>query len=373
MAQKKESACRIHSITVTREPAPPPPDESIQEENHPILRLTMPPEGKFFHRDLPSDMQEAIERIVAGVKEFKDRIDLPSGVDPRQAFRIVNAEWPELFMLDNRYHYCFTDRVSYLAPQYVCTPEEARESQGVIEKGVSRIVRVARTRPNTVEKLRYIHNWFAVNQKYDFSEPKPKKRYTPVGVFQDHLAVCAGFARAFQLVCKRLGIPSGYVFGNTKKTAKVTHAWNIVWIGESIYHIDLTSAVSQYSSNHVLGYPCFLQTAEEILRWRFVMEPFPRAENPAGNYLTSLGYRFDSQADLEKILRSFSRDQNRRSISLQSGPAFTAVDEVQRVLRQALKGFAIGCSYSTFSTGVCVVTKSPRRKKYEARVVKYNG
>ena len=40
MAQKKESACRIHSITVTREPAPPPPDESIQEENHPILRLT---------------------------------------------------------------------------------------------------------------------------------------------------------------------------------------------------------------------------------------------------------------------------------------------------------------------------------------------
>ena len=181
------------------------------------------------------------------------------------------------------------------------------------------------------------------------------------------------FARAFQLVCKRLGIPSGYVFGNTKKTAKVTHAWNIVWIGESIYHIDLTSAVSQYSSNHVLGYPCFLQTAEEILRWRFVMEPFPRAENLAGNYLTSLGYRFDSQADLEKILRSFSRDQNRRSISLQSGPAFTAVDEVQRVLRQALKGFAIGCSYSTFSTGVCVVTKSPRRKKYEARVVKYNG
>ena len=49
-------------------------------------------------------------------------------------------------------------------------------------------------------------------------------------------SVCAGYARAFQLIMQKLKIPTYYVLG----FAKEDHAWNIVKLNGRYYNVDLT-------------------------------------------------------------------------------------------------------------------------------------
>ena len=49
-------------------------------------------------------------------------------------------------------------------------------------------------------------------------------------------SVCAGYARAFQLIMQKLNIPTYYVLG----FAKEDHAWTIVKLSGEYYNIDLT-------------------------------------------------------------------------------------------------------------------------------------
>ena len=50
-------------------------------------------------------------------------------------------------------------------------------------------------------------------------------------------SVCAGYARAFQMVCLQAGIPCYYITGTSKGE---NHAWNIVQINGAYYNVDLT-------------------------------------------------------------------------------------------------------------------------------------
>ena len=47
-------------------------------------------------------------------------------------------------------------------------------------------------------------------------------------------SVCAGYARAFQYICQRLGIPAYYCAGSSGED----HAWNIVKLGDGFYNVD---------------------------------------------------------------------------------------------------------------------------------------
>lgn len=65
-----------------------------------------------------------------------------------------------------------------------------------------------------------------------------------VGVFSDmHISVCAGYAKAFQLLMNRCGVKCFYVTGNTlneTKNEKECHAWNVICLDEEWYNVDVT-------------------------------------------------------------------------------------------------------------------------------------
>ena len=91
-----------------------------------------------------------------------------------------------------------------------------------------------------MEKLLYMNDYVAENGQYDpnfqNSNASPH-RYDAYGAIVEHLAVCNGYALAFNQYCKELGIESHMVTSRKKN-----HAWNMVKINDQYYMTDVTWA-----------------------------------------------------------------------------------------------------------------------------------
>lgn len=94
------------------------------------------------------------------------------------------------------------------------------------------------------EKLRAIYEWLVLNVEYDnkalelsetlsSSELKKYKAWYAEGVFDDGVAVCEGYAKAFIIMAKLENIPAIMVSGNG-------HAWNKVLYNGKWYGVDAT-------------------------------------------------------------------------------------------------------------------------------------
>ncbi len=88
------------------------------------------------------------------------------------------------------------------------------------------------------EKIIYVYNWIGENATYDRIFTFDNKNQTIYNVFINHNAVCAGFAKASQVIFQRLGIKSYIITGNTTGP----HMWNIVEVDGKAYYFDSTVA-----------------------------------------------------------------------------------------------------------------------------------
>lgn len=325
------------------------------------LRLEM--WGQFAHSPRHPCVLQGVRQAVKAAENHEPYVDLPTGVDPTEVKAILDREYPELFMLDSHYSYIFDGGVSRIIFQYTCGREEARKLRNKMDVEVRALVYEAKKRENPVEQLRCVHDWFARNVRYHYEKPRPMGDYTPVNVFTKRLAVCSGFTEAFQLICRRLGIDSGYVHGSIEKNGKPNHAWNAVWLDGSVYHIDLTSAICFFEQCSRVAYPCFLQTTERVLRGRDIVSPFTPRDNEEGNYLARGRWQFDSRRDLEMLLRRVYADPSLRTVTIQPGlgcawkDADTVKDEVLRAMSDAGR-YQDMLSYNNM--GVCTIMKHAR-------------
>lgn len=91
------------------------------------------------------------------------------------------------------------------------------------------------------EKVKAVHNWLVRNVKYDYYRYQlgniPAVSHTAKGALLKKVAVCDGYAHAFQTIMKKLKISCKFVVG---KSGGVGHAWNMVKVGGKWYHVDVT-------------------------------------------------------------------------------------------------------------------------------------
>lgn len=99
------------------------------------------------------------------------------------------------------------------------------------------------------EKIKYVYNWIGQNATYDTIFTGDSKNQTIYNVFVNHNAVCAGFAKAAQVIFQRLGINSYIVRGTTTGS----HMWNIVEVNGKYYYFDSTVAAC-IKENHYMYY-----------------------------------------------------------------------------------------------------------------------
>ena len=91
-----------------------------------------------------------------------------------------------------------------------------------------------------------IYEWLSLNVTYDYKladiadtidDTKLYRAFYLEGVFEDHLAVCDGIAKAYGLMCSAEGIPTMKAVG---RASGVAHAWNISLLDDGWYVIDAT-------------------------------------------------------------------------------------------------------------------------------------
>ena len=94
---------------------------------------------------------------------------------------------------------------------------------------------------NQLEKEIAIHDYIVANFEYDYANYQrgtiPKASYTAYGLLVRGKAVCAGYAEAFVLLMKKVGIECIVVSGYGKEER---HAWNQVRIDDVWYNVDIT-------------------------------------------------------------------------------------------------------------------------------------
>lgn len=121
------------------------------------------------------------------------------------------------------------------------------------------------------EKLRAIYEWIVLNVEYDnkalelseslnTTQLKKYKAWYAEGVFDDGVAVCEGFAKAFLIMAKLENIPAIMVTGDG-------HAWNKVlyngkWFGVDATHGSLSLNISGQGTVEVLTYTQFMFSDE---------------------------------------------------------------------------------------------------------------
>lgn len=95
-----------------------------------------------------------------------------------------------------------------------------------------------------IEKIDYVYNWIGKNTKYDYVFTYASKNQSIYNVFIKKNAVCAGFAKASQVIFQNIGIESYIVTG----TSTGPHMWNIVKYKDKYYYFDSTIAAATNKS-----------------------------------------------------------------------------------------------------------------------------
>lgn len=93
-----------------------------------------------------------------------------------------------------------------------------------------------------VEKLTAIHNWLLERCQYDYSYMLPDTK-TVYGTIVERRSICSGFAASYKYLADLAGLQVLYVTGDlydAEKGKRLPHAWNIVYVNQQYYMVDVT-------------------------------------------------------------------------------------------------------------------------------------
>ena len=160
----------------------------------------------------------------------------------------------------------------------VCVEDSAAER--VYNKAKTVLRNICTDAMSDFEKTRAIYEWIILNTAYDNlayskvqhdqitdEQTRLYKCWFAEGVFDDGVAVCEGFAKAFVILARIEGIPALYITNDMEVTTTDdgAHAWNKVYIDGKWYVLDSTHGNAEDSTSNIetLSYSEFLITDTE--------------------------------------------------------------------------------------------------------------
>ena len=158
-----------------------------------------------------------------------------------------------------------------------------------VGKRVNQIIKsVIRKDMTRYEKIKAVHNWMIRNVKYDYYHLLqgniPKVAHTAKGALIKKVAVCDGYAHAFQMVMRKLKIPCRFVVG---RSGGVGHGWNMVKLGGKWYHVDVTfddPIINDSNTNTTPYYTYFLKSSSVMKKsHNWVKSKYPKCTSKKYN------------------------------------------------------------------------------------------
>ena len=209
------------------------------------------------YSQLNSDEKKIYEAAVVALDSGETKFTIEGfnyATDKETAFKAITAlkdDHPEYFWLNNITYVSGTLTGDSMTVEVDCydywkyTTNPKKYTDPVWAK-VNEIVAQANTYPTVYEKVVFVHDYLVKNVMYDHDAledekltKNPASAYhirSAYGCLVTGKAVCAGYAKAFQLIMQQLGIPCYYITGD----AGGPHAWNSVELDGAEYLMDVT-------------------------------------------------------------------------------------------------------------------------------------
>lgn len=209
------------------------------------------------YRALLSEPQQAVyNQIYANAVVVNDTFALVAEITPDQLAETMAAllnDHAELFWLDTAYsfnYYMDGGAVSSVTLSYYDLVNNLGEAQYAFETAAQEIINGAYNYGTDIEKEWFIHDAIGARTAYDESAPMNQSAYSAL---VNGRSVCAGYSRAFQYLCQRMGITVYYVTGTADGS---NHAWNLVNMAGEYYNVDVSwdDTVSEAYGTNVYTY-----------------------------------------------------------------------------------------------------------------------
>lgn len=142
----------------------------------------------------------------------------------------VYRRYPEIYYMSNYMTYYY--KGSYITRLRI-KPSISEAEQVQVEQKVSYIISLIDPSWSDVEKALFVHDYLATHTKYYNSGADHD--HDAYGCLVLESCVCEGYAKAYDLLMNRLGIPTEVVISE-----KMNHAWNEILINGSWYNVDVT-------------------------------------------------------------------------------------------------------------------------------------
>ena len=167
----------------------------------------------------------------------------------RSRLAILVNENPEYYFWSGKYRYQESDTVSVIQIIIAETMDDTVSTimsksgpanpDDLFVSKVSSILKQVNEEWSEEEKALWVHEWIVDNIKYDFEARADyynnPKAYSAYGAIVDGLAVCQGYALAYDYLLEMLGLRCGLV-----NSDELNHAWNLIQVDNKLYFVDAT-------------------------------------------------------------------------------------------------------------------------------------
>lgn len=239
---------------------------------------------RYGYTQLKNDNQRtAYNAILAGVSAVKSEISFKHSGSSSEAFADVNLansmvtkDYPELFWYNGSYNVrtsgstvTFKPGEYTVASQPITSLDDLKPYKNQLDQAVSRALSKIKGHFSDYEIAHTFHDYMVQNVDYKLEGD----HQTAYGALVGENAVCAGYARAYQLLLNRAGIPSFYVSGKSyaPNGQLIDHAWNLVWLDGKCYYSDTTWD----DQSGDLFHEYLNLSKEEISKTHFTDDPLP--------------------------------------------------------------------------------------------------
>ena len=162
--------------------------------------------------------------------------------NPQDIFKISNYvlfDIPEIFYLIKikiRYSE-ITTRVKVI-PEYRFSTEKRDQVFAQLMNRAHHIEEYAQKLSGDMAKVKFFHDYLV--EYVTYKDPDIRYSHELPGALLYGVAVCEGISKAFKFFCDRASIKCILVTGKSSEDADCGHAWNIVYVNNIPFHIDVT-------------------------------------------------------------------------------------------------------------------------------------
>ena len=255
---------------------------------------------RYAYQQLSDEEQATYDQVFDCIVNYKEKITLAT-IDNEvlaSAYEAVMADYGNLFWVNGYQYNTYTSDDVVVGmefePKYTMSLEQKEIYQAKIDAVVADWLSGISSTDTDFDKALYVFETLIEKVDYD-SESIENQNILSVFIYQS--TVCQGYADAAWYLLDQLGIQSTIITGTANNES---HAWNLVYLDDAYYFMDVTWGNSKYldSNNDAtkrVNYAYLAMTTEEISQNHVINSTFevPECLSNIDNYYVHKGLYYD--------------------------------------------------------------------------------